>query len=136
VRRSVAGQARGLVRLGIGHTRFDAFLHEQAPDLLVWEVPDDLFDIHPAIAKRQTFAVRLGDLRLEGDDAFLAWLAIAHPHANLSVESRGHGAQSDADPGRRDWARVDRSHASRARGDRSRFWLGRTARRQRRHGPV
>ncbi len=33
-------------------------------------VTDELFDVDPAVAKRATFAIGLGDLGLEGDDAF------------------------------------------------------------------
>ena len=35
VGRSVAAQARGLVRLGVGHPRHEAPVHEQSPNLLV-----------------------------------------------------------------------------------------------------
>ena len=41
-------------------------------------MPDELLDVDPAIAERAPFAVGLGDLRLDGDDALQTWLEVVH----------------------------------------------------------
>ena len=55
--------------LGARHPRLEAPVDEQAPDLLERVAADELLDVDAAIAKRRSLAVRLGDLRLEGDHA-------------------------------------------------------------------
>jgi len=49
-------------------------VHEQAPDLLVGDRADQVFDVHAAVAQGATRFVRLCDLGGEGDDAFQARL--------------------------------------------------------------
>ena len=78
VGRRVAGQRRRLVRLGLGHGRVEVVVDEQAPDVLVRVVADELLDVDAAIAERAAFAVGLGDLGLDGDDAFEARLEVVH----------------------------------------------------------
>ena len=78
-----AGQARGLVRLGVGHSRLEVLVHEQAPHVLVWDLPDELLDIDASITERAALTVRLGDLRLKGDDAFEPWFEVVHLPGNL-----------------------------------------------------
>ena len=51
VGRRVPRQARGLVRLRVGHSRFQALVDEQAPDLLVGNGADELLDIDAAIPR-------------------------------------------------------------------------------------
>src|SRR5437764_143088 len=72
--RRVSGQPCWLVGLGIGHLRLEVVVDEQPPDVLVGVAPDELFDVDAAVAERAAFAVGLGDLGLDGDDAFQAGL--------------------------------------------------------------
>ena len=65
----LAGQARGLVGLGVRHLRLEVVVDEEAPDVLVRVVADELLDVDAAVAERAALAVGLGDLRLDGDDA-------------------------------------------------------------------
>ena len=74
----VAAQVLRLVGLRIGHPRLEALVHQQAPDLLVVVVADELLDVHAAIAERAALAVGLCDLRLEGDDPFEPRLELVH----------------------------------------------------------
>ena len=83
VGRRVAGQACRLVRLGVRHPRLEALVDEQAPDLLVRVLADELLDVDAAIAERAALPVGLGDLRLEGDDALEPWLEVVHLPGNL-----------------------------------------------------
>ena len=78
VGRSVAAQEPRLVPFGIGHPGFEALVDEEAPDLLVGDVADEILDVDAAIAERPALAVGLGDLGLDGDDAFEARLEVAH----------------------------------------------------------
>jgi hypothetical protein len=43
-------------------------------------VADELLDVDAAIAENAAFAVGLGDLGLDGDDAFEARLEVGHTH--------------------------------------------------------
>ena len=79
VGRPVAGQERRLVGLRLGHGRRQVVVDEEAPDVLVRELPDELLDVDPAVAERAAVPVGLGDLRLDGDDALEARLELAHP---------------------------------------------------------
>src|SRR5262249_52379882 len=50
-----------------------------------WVVADELLDVDAAVAERAALAVRLGDLRLDGDDAFESRLEVvvtAHRTSN------------------------------------------------------
>ena len=78
VGRRVAGQPRGLVRLGIGHLDAQVVVDEKTPDVLVWDVADELLDVDAAVAELPALAVGLGDLRLDGDDAFEPRLELVH----------------------------------------------------------
>ena len=50
--------------------RVDVLVDEQPPDVLERVAADELLDVDAAIAERAAVLVRLGDLRLERDDAF------------------------------------------------------------------
>ena len=63
---------------------------EQAPDLLVGDLADEVLDVDAAVAQRAALAVGLGDLGGEGDDALEAGLDFAHGSLSLS------GAQAAA----------------------------------------
>ena len=78
VGRRVPGQRRRLVRLRVGHRRVDVVVDQQAPDLLVRNLADELLDVDAAVAERAALAVRLGDLRLDGDDPLEPRLEIVH----------------------------------------------------------
>jgi hypothetical protein len=41
-------------------------------------VADELLDVDPSLAERATFAVGLGDLGLDRDDAFQTGLEVVH----------------------------------------------------------
>ncbi len=82
VRRRVAREGRGLVRVRLRHARLEALVDEEPPHLLVGDVPDELLDVDAPVAERTTLAIRLGDLRLDRDDAFESRLEVrdfAHP---------------------------------------------------------
>ena len=64
--------------LGARHPGVEAVVDEEAPDLLVGDVADELLDVDSAVAERAAFLVGLGDLRLEGDDALEARLEVVH----------------------------------------------------------
>ena len=83
VGRRAAGQGSRIVRLRIRHSGLEVLVHEQAPHLLVRDFAHELLDVDPAIAKRAALPVGLGDLRLEGDDAFEPWFEVAHLPGNL-----------------------------------------------------
>ena len=72
VRGSVAAQSLGLVRLRIRHAGLEVLVDEKAPDLLVGHVADELLDVDSPVAKGAALSVGLGDLGLDGDDAFEA----------------------------------------------------------------
>jgi hypothetical protein len=71
------------VRLGLGHLGIQVAVDEQAPDVFVRVLPDELLDVHPAIAEGAALAVGLCDLGLDGDDALEARLEVAHTGRNL-----------------------------------------------------
>ena len=50
--------------------RVDVLVDEQPPDVLERVAADELLDVDAAVAERAAVLVRLGDLRLERDDAF------------------------------------------------------------------
>src|SRR5439155_26881157 len=78
VRRRVACETRGLVRLRVRHLRVEVVVDQEPPDILVRVVPDEVFDVDAAVAERAAFTIGLGDLRLDGDDPLEAWLEVAH----------------------------------------------------------
>ncbi len=72
---AVVARAHGQrVRFGGRQARFEVAVHQQAPDLLVGDIADEVFDVDAAVAQRATLFVGLGDLCREGDDAFEARL--------------------------------------------------------------
>ena len=72
---AVIARAHGQrVRFGRRQARFEAPVDEQAPDLLVGDGADQVFDVDAAVAQRATLFVGLRDLGGEGDDAFEARL--------------------------------------------------------------
>jgi hypothetical protein len=76
--RRVSAEARGLVRLRLGHLRAEIAVDEQAPDVLVRVVAHELLDVHAAIAQRPAVSVGLRDLGLDRDDPLEAWLELVH----------------------------------------------------------
>ena len=76
--RRVPRQASRLVRLGLGHPGVEVVVDEQAPHVLVRVVADELLDVDAAVAEHAAFAVGLGDLGLDGDDAFEPRLEVGH----------------------------------------------------------
>ena len=59
-------------------------VHEQAPDVAEGDVPDEVLDVDAAVAQRAALPVGLGDLGLEGDDAFEAGLEVGHLRSSVS----------------------------------------------------
>ena len=59
------------------HPRLEAPVDEQAPDLLERVAADELLDVDAAITQRRSLAVRLGDLRFDGDHIFEPWVEFA-----------------------------------------------------------
>jgi hypothetical protein len=91
IRGRVAGQLRWLVRLGLGHPRIEALVHEQSPHLLVGHLAHELLDVDAAVAERAAFLVGLGDLGLDGDDAFESRLEVrdlAHPAGRYQARGK------------------------------------------------
>ena len=88
--RCVAGKTRRLVWLRLWHDRVQVVVDQQPPHLLVGVTADELLDVDAPIAEDAAFTVRLGDLRLDRDDAFEPWLEVrdfAHPPGRyLSVD--------------------------------------------------
>ena len=70
----VAGAHGQRVRFGRRQARLEVPVYQQAPDLLVGNGADQVFDVDAAVAQRATGFVRLCDLGREGDDAFEARL--------------------------------------------------------------
>ena len=145
--RRVAGEARRLVRLGLGHHRVEVVVDEQAPDPLVRVPADELLDVDAPIAEDAALAVGLGDLGLDRDDAFEPRLEVARPRSfregrYLTGIPQACQVRSAAADGpsrhphsrRRDRAGAHRSDASRPRGDRGRVRMGRPPSRRRRDG--
>ena len=143
VGRRVPGERRRLVRLRLGHRRVEIVVDEQAPDALVRVVADELLDVDAPIAERAALAVRLGDLRFDGDDTLEARLELAHVRESTRTDRLGtwgrvrlRGPPSHPDPRRRDGPGADRGDAPRPGGDGRRVRLGRPARGNRRDGRV
>ena len=65
-------------RLGRRQARVELVVDEQAPHVAVGDPADEVLDVDAAVAQRAAFLVRLGDLGLEGDDAFEAGLEVRH----------------------------------------------------------
>jgi hypothetical protein len=80
IRHRAAGLCRQVDVLRAGHPGVEAVVDEEAPDLLVRHVADELFDVHPAVPERAALLVGLGNLGLEGDDALEARLEVASFH--------------------------------------------------------
>jgi hypothetical protein len=54
-------------------------------------VADELLDVDAAIAKNAALAIRLGDLRLDGDDALETRLELAHPSPSVGARPATDG---------------------------------------------
>ena len=70
----VAGVDRHRERLRGRQPRRELAVDQQAPHVAVADPADEVLDVDAAVAQRGAFLVRLGDLALEGDDAFQAGL--------------------------------------------------------------
>ena len=66
----LAPGGRLLIETGRRQARFEAPVNQQAPDLLVGDLADKVFDVDAAVAQRATLFVGLGNLRGEGHDSF------------------------------------------------------------------
>ena len=66
------------IALGRGQARRKRVVDQEAPHVAERDVPGQLLDIHPAVTERAAILVRLGDLGLEGDNAFQSWLVVGH----------------------------------------------------------
>jgi hypothetical protein len=62
------------MRLGRRQPRLVTAVHEEPPDLLERDAPDEVLDVDAAIAEGAALLVRLGDFSLEGDYALEAGL--------------------------------------------------------------
>ena len=83
----------GSYRSALGHPRLEALVDEEAPDLLVRDLADELLDVHASVTKRASVAIRLGDLGLDGDDAFETRLEVrdlAHPPGRYRIRFGWH----------------------------------------------
>ena len=60
-----------------GQAGAQAIVDQQAPDLLVGDRPDEIFDVDAPVAEGSALAVGLGDRRGEGNDAVEARLDVA-----------------------------------------------------------
>ena len=58
------------VRAGRGQAGGEGVVHQQAPHVAEGDVPDQVLDVDAAVAEGSPLPVRLGDLRLERDNAF------------------------------------------------------------------
>ena len=147
---AVPGEARGLVRVRLRHRRGEVVVDEQAPDVLVREVADEILDVDAAVPERASVPIWLGDLGLDSDNTLETRLELAHPtpcRRGRSAPRRylsrrpapchypaAHAARRHPRARRRNRARAHRGDATRARGDRCRLHVGRPAGRRRRDG--
>ena len=68
---------RERVRLGRREAGLVAAVHQEAPDLLERNVPDEVLDVDAAVTEGAALLVRLGDFGLEGNHALEAGLDLA-----------------------------------------------------------
>jgi len=66
------------VAIGSGQPGLERPVDEQAPHLLERDLAHELFDVDAAVAELSALAIRLGDLRFEGDDSCEAWAELVH----------------------------------------------------------
>ena len=66
------------MRHGGRQAHVERAVHQQAPDLLVGHLAHQVLDVHPAVAQRAAFLVRLGDLGRERDDALESGLNLGY----------------------------------------------------------
>ena len=66
----VAGVHRDRERLGRRQPGAELAVDQQRPDVAERDLADEVLDVDAAVAQRAAVLVRLGDLGLEGDDAF------------------------------------------------------------------
>src|SRR2546423_11105730 len=71
------------MRLRRRHSRLVGPVDQESPHLLERHLPDEILDVDPAVAEGVPLLVRLGDLGVEGDDAF---------EARGNLEQLGHSA--------------------------------------------
>ena len=72
----VAGVHRHRERLGRRQPGCEPAVDEQSPDVAVGHPADEVLDVDAAVAQRRALLVGLGDLALEGDDAFEAGVEV------------------------------------------------------------
>ena len=64
---------------GSRHRRGEVVVDEQAPDVLVREVADEILDVDAAVPERASVPIWLGDLGLDSDNTLETRLELAHP---------------------------------------------------------
>ena len=74
----VAGVHRHRERLGRRQAGAELAVDQQRPDVAERDLADQIFDVDAAVAQRAALPVGLGDLGLEGDDAFQSRLEFGH----------------------------------------------------------
>ncbi len=84
----VARQVTGVVGGGGLQPGLGPVVDEQPPHLLERDDADEILDVDAAVAKRPAVAIGLGNLRLEGDDAFEARLELAHRSPRSTTTGR------------------------------------------------
>ena len=87
----VTGVHRHRVRLGRGQAGGEGVVHQQPPYVAEGDMPDQILDVHAAVAEGAPFPVGLGDLRLKRDNAFETGPEVGHlPSSRLLVSDVTH----------------------------------------------
>ncbi len=98
----VAGVHRQRERLRGRQTGVELVVDQEPPDVPERDPPDQFVDVDPAVAQGAALPVRLGDLRLEGDDPLEAGNEFGHLVLLVRPRRRGHwadGTRSDRQTG-------------------------------------
>ena len=95
----VTGADTQRVLLGRLQTGLEVAVDEEAPDLLVGDRADEVFNVDAAVAERAALLVGLGDLGGEGDDVIITVDPAGHepPYQQIRVQVLAAIAQGLAD---------------------------------------
>jgi hypothetical protein len=85
----IAGPDRDRVRLGGRQPGRERVVHQQAPDVPVGHLADQVLDVDSPVAERAPRTVGLGDLRLECDYTFEPGLEVRHLSLLVSAMTAG-----------------------------------------------